>query len=299
MADLHLLRTFLAVYRAGTFTRAAQELHLTQPAVSVQIQSLERQVGKPLFRRVARGATPTAAGRELAQAVAAHIDALEGALDPGRDAPNSIGDSVHLGGPEQFLTERVLPVVAPLLDEGLRMRMFFDVDAPVVERLAAGELDLAVLTTNVPQRGIETQSLCYEYLDLVGAPRWKRMLESITFDAAGAARLAEVPIAAYDEDLPLVGQFWRDVFGVRPEFRARFVANGLGASLRFAASGAGITVLPSHSCAEAIERGELVRVIEPGSAPRSRLYLAWRAGSLRRRSLARVHARISDAGRTW
>ena len=63
-ADLQRLRTFLAVYRAGTFTRAAQELHLTQPAVSLQVKELEHHVGTPLFEHVGRRIHLTPAGAD-------------------------------------------------------------------------------------------------------------------------------------------------------------------------------------------------------------------------------------------
>ncbi|MCW2924273.1 MAG: LysR family transcriptional regulator [Thermoleophilia bacterium] len=300
MADIQLLRTFLAVYRAGTFTRAAAELHVTQPAVSVQIRSLEGQVGKPLFRRAPRGVVPTAAGRELAQAVATHIDALEGALDPSGATVDAVGESVYIGGPEEFLGVRVLPELLPFMsDEGLRVRMYFGVDAPVLDRLAAGELDLAVLTVDARRPGIETMPLYVEYLDLVGTPAWQRRLGTLSEGRAGAAALAHVPIAAYDEDLPLVRIYWQTVFDTPARLRAMFVANSLRASLQFALRDVGITVLPAHTTAEARERGQLVRLLEPGSPPNSRLYLAWRSGALRRPSLARVHERIVRAAREW
>lgn len=299
MADIHLLRTFLAVYRAGTFTRAARELHLTQPAVSVQIRSLETQVGKPLFRRAARGVSPTAAGRELAQAVGAHIDALEGALDTSGAGSDAVGESVHIGGPEEFLGVRVFPELVPMMGDGLRVRMYFGVEAPVLERLVAGELDLAVLTRDARRRGIETQPLCFEYLDLVGTREWQQRLAPLAEGPGGAAALEEVPLAAYDEDLPLVGEYWQTVFEQPARLRAVLVANSLRASLQFALTGAGITVLPAHTSAEARARGDLVRLLEPASPPRSRLYLAWRSGTLRRTSLAWVRQRIIDAARDW
>lgn len=300
MADIQLLRTFLTVYRAGTFTRAAQELHLTQPAVSMHIRSLETQVGKPLFRRAARGVTPTAAGRELAQAVGAHIDALEGALEGGRGGnPDGVGDSVHVGGPEEFLGVRVFPELVPMMADGLRIRMYFGVDAPVLERLAAGELDLAVLTRDARRRGVETQPLCFEYLDLVGAPSWRDRLGRITEGPAGATALADVPVSAYDEDLPLVREYWQSVFERPAPARALLVANSLRASLQFAVRGTGITVLPAHTSADARARGELVRLLEPASPPRTRLFLAWRSGTLRRASIGRVYERILRAARDW
>lgn len=300
MADIHLLRTFLAVYRAGTFTRAAHELHLTQPAVSMHIRSLETQVGKPLFQRAARGVTPTSAGRELAQAVAAHIDALEGALDGGGGgAALAVGDSVHIGGPEEFLGVRVFPELVPMMDDGLRVRMFFGLDSQVLDRLDLGELDLAVLTVDTRRGGIETQPLCFEYLDLVGTPAWHDRLGDLPEGPEGAEALIDVPLAAHDEDLPLVRIYWQTVFRSPARLRALLIANSLRSSLQFAVSGVGVTVLPSHTAADSVERGELVRLLTPRAPTRSRLYLAWRAGSLRRPSLAWVHGRITHAAREW
>ncbi len=300
MADIHLLRTFLAVYRAGTFTRAAADLHLTQPAVSVQIRSLESQLGKPLFRREPRGVVATAAGRELAHAVAPHVDALEGALGGNTDGDDeAISDTVHLGGPEEFLGVRVFPELAPMMDDGLRVRMFFGVDTPVLDRLAAGELDLAVLTIDTIRRGIETQPLCFEYLELVASPEWRERIGTITEDANGAAQLEQVPVAAHDEELPLIRIYWQTVFGVPPHLHALLVANSLRATLQFAQRGVGMTVLPAHTTAWSIGRGELAPLITPSTPVRSQLYLAWRSGSLRRRSVARVHERITAAARNW
>lgn len=69
--DLNLLRTFLAVYRSGSFTAAAQLLGLSQPTVTTQIRSLERQTRRELFERLPRGVAPTAVADDLAARVAA------------------------------------------------------------------------------------------------------------------------------------------------------------------------------------------------------------------------------------
>lgn len=63
--NFHQLRIFDAVARHRSYTRAAQELHLTQPAVSAQVRELERALGASFFERVGRQITFTEAGREL------------------------------------------------------------------------------------------------------------------------------------------------------------------------------------------------------------------------------------------
>jgi DNA-binding transcriptional LysR family regulator len=66
--SLDLLRGFRAAARHLSFTRAAQELFVTQPAISREVRTLEEQLGQPLFRRVNRALELTQAGQELYRA---------------------------------------------------------------------------------------------------------------------------------------------------------------------------------------------------------------------------------------
>jgi DNA-binding transcriptional LysR family regulator len=63
--DLRHIRAFLALARAGSFTRAAAELHMSQPTLTVQIQQLENALGVKLFDRNKRHVALTQAGRDL------------------------------------------------------------------------------------------------------------------------------------------------------------------------------------------------------------------------------------------
>jgi DNA-binding transcriptional LysR family regulator len=266
----------------------------------MQIKALEQQVGRPLFRRSATGAVPTAAGRELAQAVARHVDALEAAMAPvGADEATGITGSVHIGGPEEFLTARILPALQSSLERGTRLRMYLGVDAPVLERLRSSELDMAILTADARSRGVETLPLCYERLELVAAPHVAAEIGPVPCTPEGASRLDGTAVAAYDEDLPLVRVYWQAVFGRPAHLRAAFIANSLQASLQFALRGHGITVLPTHTVAESLTSGQLIRVAEPPSPPRSRLYLAWRSGTLRNPVTAAAHEQIVAAAERW
>ncbi|KPJ92496.1 MAG: LysR family transcriptional regulator [Gammaproteobacteria bacterium SG8_15] len=64
-ATLRQLQVFEAIFRLGSFTRAAEELFLTQPTVSMQIRKLTDAIGVPLFEHVGRNVEPTEAGEEL------------------------------------------------------------------------------------------------------------------------------------------------------------------------------------------------------------------------------------------
>lgn len=75
-ATLRQLQVFEVIYRLGSFTRAAEELFLTQPTVSMQIKKLTESIGLPLFEHVGRRVEPTEAGSELYEACRRVFDSL-------------------------------------------------------------------------------------------------------------------------------------------------------------------------------------------------------------------------------
>jgi LysR family transcriptional regulator, low CO2-responsive transcriptional regulator len=75
-ATLHQLRIFLAVARRGSFARAAEELHLSPPTLSLQVKQLAESVGQPLFEQLGKKIYLTAAGDTLAAACADIEDRL-------------------------------------------------------------------------------------------------------------------------------------------------------------------------------------------------------------------------------
>ncbi|AXE28643.1 LysR family transcriptional regulator [Chromobacterium phragmitis] len=81
LPSLRLLAGFEAAARMGSFSRAAESLHLSQSAISHQILQLEAFVGQPLFHRVGRGVELTFAGELLRQSVGRALDTLRRGLD--------------------------------------------------------------------------------------------------------------------------------------------------------------------------------------------------------------------------
>ncbi|MFQ5468693.1 MAG: LysR family transcriptional regulator [Gammaproteobacteria bacterium] len=77
LGSLQQLRLFEAVARNQSYTRAAEEIHLSQPAVSIQVKRLEEQIGMPLFEKIGKGIFLTAAGQELYDACSDMFDRME------------------------------------------------------------------------------------------------------------------------------------------------------------------------------------------------------------------------------
>ena len=90
LPPMSAVRVFEAAARHQSFTRAAEELGMTQAAVSYQIKILEDRVGAPLFIRMPRQVTLTAKGRQLAPAVTEAFEALRNAFSGVEDAVQSV-----------------------------------------------------------------------------------------------------------------------------------------------------------------------------------------------------------------
>lgn len=266
--------------------------------MSLQVRALEAQLGKQLFRRAARGVEPTEAGLQLARAVAIHVDAIEEVLGSTTDQ-GVVGGTVFLGGPSEFIAERVIPALTDLITQGLQLRMYFDVDAPIIDRLQRGELDLAV-TTRVPQqRGLESEPLTSERLVLVGSPETVKRIGELPPTRSSIKAISNEPIVAFSEEMPLVVDYWQAMFKRLPTAQAIVVANSLRAMISLVVAGAGITVLPSHVCEREIASGELKPIISPRRPPSNPLFLTWRSGALRMPQLARVYHQLITASAGW
>src|SRR5262245_20852025 len=88
--DLNLLRVFVVVAAAGSVTRAAAQLYLTQPAISAALRRLQSSVGAPLFARSGRGLHLTARGQRLYASARPLLQSLvDAALSPPRFEPKA------------------------------------------------------------------------------------------------------------------------------------------------------------------------------------------------------------------
>jgi DNA-binding transcriptional LysR family regulator len=286
--DLALLRTFLAVHRAGSLTRAAVDLGLSQPAVTAQIRTLEQRVGIELFHRLPRGVAPTAAADELARAVGPHLDALAAVAHDALLPDDTARHLVRIGCPPSLTATLLLPAIGPLLDEGLRVVVAGGRSDDLLAALAAGRLDLTLATTRPRLPGVTAVPLADEEYALVGAPRWK------PYD-----RTAPVPVIDLAEDLPYLRQYWSSVYDARPPEVAALVIPDLRGVHDAAVAGCGVAVLPRPLCAAALAAGTLVLLDEPEIPPIRTLFLSSRTQRARTGAVGRVRDRLMTVASQW
>lgn len=297
MPSLKQLQTFLAVYRGGSITAAAAHLNLSQPAVSAQLRALETELDRPLFVRLARGVSPTAQAHALVRQVAPHLDALEG-VQAGLHDPR-MHALVHLGGPADMLAAAALPVLASLVGPGLRLRVRTGIAEDLLEALLADELDLVVATRRNAIRGLHFEPLFDESFVLVAGRRWSRQLDPASIAQDQEAALADVPLVAFDEELPILRKYWRECFGLALERPAGLVVPDLRAVCRAVAAGAGVSVVPRYLAADQLASGDLVQLHRPERPPTNPISLAYRSAGLRRPGVQDVRERLVHTAHAW
>lgn len=144
--DVDLLKTFLAIADAGSFTRAAEAVHKTQSAVSMQMKRLEELLGRPLFARDGRASRFTSDGDRLVE-YARRIATMNDEAVSAFTRPELTG-TLRFGTPDDY-ADRFLPEI---LARFARTHPLVTVDVECVsstelfERTKRGEIDLALVT---------------------------------------------------------------------------------------------------------------------------------------------------------
>ena len=290
--DLNLLRTFLAVHRLGSFTAAAGRLGLSQSTVTTQIRALEKRLGRELFERRARGVSPLPHADELATRLSAPLDEL--AVITGEEPSSTVGP-VHLAGPAEFMSVTGLKVLAPLVAQGVRLRVAIGLTDPLLDELRAGRHDLVVATRRPRGRTLHAELLADEEFVLVAAPVWAERLKGQELWTA----LEGLPLIAYAEDLPIARRYWRHVFGRRLHAQAAITVPDLRGVLTALTVGAGWSVLPSYLCRTELASGVLRLLHQPEDPPINTAYLVHHPGSSTNPHVTLVRDHLLAAAKAW
>ncbi len=170
--DIELARTFLEIVRMRSFVRAAEQLNVSQTAVSARVKALEQQLGRPLFIRNKNGASLTPAGEQFLRYAPMFVQLWQRArhqvaIPPGRRAVLNIGGELSLWHP--WLVEwlhwmrRTAPDIALRVEVGL--------PESLTHQVSTGALDLAVMYQPQRRPGARVELLLEEKLVLVSTSR--------------------------------------------------------------------------------------------------------------------------------
>ncbi|WP_433505311.1 LysR substrate-binding domain-containing protein [Pseudonocardia halophobica] len=292
--ELRDLRGFVAVVEEGGLSAAARRLHLSQPAVSQTIASLERRLGVQLLVRSRTGVSPTDAGRTLlaeARAVLARYDeamAVMAGLGPDPDTVLRIGVPLEL--PPDLLSGPLAALGAAYPRTRTRLRHLSS--AAQLAALRAGELDLGLLRERPAGRDFDALPVLEERLGvLLATDHAVRIVEAdgVRLDALGGLEWVGFPRSGspawYDELTAVLRSHGVDPGAAAPEGQSLIAPVKLGA----VSSGDAFALAPQDwpvPLPDGVTWSPLV-----GHPIVRRTWAVWRADS-RRRDLARLVAAL-------
>jgi DNA-binding transcriptional LysR family regulator len=159
--DPDLLRTFLAVHRHRNLTRAAEELFVTQPAVSRRLARLERALGVSLIERLGKALHPTEAGNALAAEAAALIGSMERLAETVRARRSGQRGSVRIGASTTPGLYHLPPVLVRYRERHPEVEVSYCVEnsVSIEEKLIRNDLDLGFVGGALHRSGLRSQKV--------------------------------------------------------------------------------------------------------------------------------------------
>jgi DNA-binding transcriptional LysR family regulator len=275
MVNLEWYRSFVEVYRAGTVSRAAEVLHLTQPAVSQHIAGLESTLGILLFQRLPRRMLPTDEGKRLYTRVVTAIETLESI-----PTKVNLGDAplhVRLGTPTEFFSEYVLERLPP--ENTVLFTIRFGLVQDLIQQLLDNQIDCAIATQKIANPELEYQLIFEENFWLVGSPKLVIPISQDLMQANLTSLeqwLRPQPLIAYSEDLPIIRRFWQVVFRQRLDVNPHLIIPDLRTIRAAIVRGFGYSVLPDYLCVEWINNHHLELILKPAQPVTNQIWLAYR-----------------------
>jgi LysR family transcriptional regulator, hydrogen peroxide-inducible genes activator len=278
--ELHQLRYFCAVAETGSFSRAAEHSHVSQPSLSQQILKLESELGARLFDRLGRSVRLTEVGKTFLPRARAVLRELEAARGDVVESKDSISGHVIVG---------VIPTVAPYFLPPVlavfsqrfaesTVTVVEEITPVLLERLRAGTIDVAILA--LPVRGHEFEALPLLTEPLFAAlPRKHRLARRATVALRDLRRepflllrdghcFRENTVAACDR--------------ARVSPQVVFESGQFSSLLGLVGAGVGVSLVP----AMAVDRRSAVRFVRLSDPAATRTIGAL---TLRGRSLSRAH----------
>jgi DNA-binding transcriptional LysR family regulator len=260
------LMAFLAVARAGSFTRAAQQLGISQPALSHSIKELEKRLGLRLLSRTTRSVSTTEAGERLLRTIAPHFDGIEAGLAALTELRDKPAGTVRITVGDQPAESILMPAVARLLPIYPDLNVEISVNNGFVD-IVAERFDAGVrLGETLAQDMIAVPIGPNLRMAVVGSPAYfeRKHIPQIPHDLTehvciGLRYTAQGGIGVWD--------FERAGRAINVRVESQLIVSNIALARLGALQGVGLAYLPLDYVAPLIGTGSLVSVLEEWCEP--------------------------------
>jgi DNA-binding transcriptional LysR family regulator len=246
MADMEFrhLRTIVAVARHRSFTKAAEELHLAQSAISQQIRRLEAEIGVEVFRRTSRSVEVTEEGQlvlEHAHRVLAEVDDLHSQLE---ELTGLLRGTLRIGGAYPFGPYDLYGVLADFRAQhpGVAVNMIEDTQEEMLSMVRDDELDCAFASVDPDAIGQDFAATLLwedEFVAVTAIDHPLAARSQVTFE-----QLASEDLITHRDNSALRRRLEATLGKRGLEPRIAFICTEMNAVRALASKGLGVAVLP-------------------------------------------------------
>lgn len=245
MIETSQLHTLVAVARAESFSKAAEDLNVTQSAISQSVKNLENKIGVKLFKRSGKKVVLTSEGEKLYTLASGFLIHLDETLGEIQDAKNAMSGNVRigtlLGVGKSWLAPELLNFAKEYKDINVTIKLGFHEE--LISEFENYRLDFLILPEGALPTVGEKKLLSQETVTLVypkGNPFG--IHKNITLD-----EISQIPMVLFEKEDQLFHNWCRAIYGKLPKSKnAKFVINSHGNMLHAVKEGLGIAVVPNH-----------------------------------------------------
>lgn len=266
--------TFVAAVEAGSFVRAAEQLHVTPSTVSYQIRHLEEWIGAPLFERASRRVHPTALGEQLFALCGRFIDEIGTLRTAVSGRAGAARPTLRIATGSSFGRYVLTPILgrAAFADTVINLR--FGIDDDVCAAVAAGRADIGFSYTMVASNAL-TFELVYRYPLVLIAPYALKPSGKLSH------WIDEIGFITYDDcEAAFAGWFNAQMGHMPLQMRTMGRCTEIEETIAMVAAGRGLSVVPAYMVGAALRAREVRTILPRGkSATTDTVFCVIRKGS--------------------
>lgn len=256
LPPLNGLRAFEAAARHLSFTRAAEELHVTQAAISHQVKGLEEYLAFSLFKRVNRGLMLTSEGQILFPAVRDGLDTMAAALRQ-IDRAETGASALTVTTLDSIASAWLVPRLGRFRRRHPEIDVRITVSDVLVDFTRSNDVDLAIRYGSGKWPGVRVEHLMDEQIFPVASPELIERGPGLS----EPADLLKYPLL--HDTLPETWSMWFEAAGVHaPAFDTSYMLEHSNLIAQVAMAGEGVALGRSALVKDALETGRLVRLFD-------------------------------------
>ena len=257
MIESSQLQVLIALSHNENISKAAEELNVTQSAVSQALKNLESKVGFPIVTRQGKSVRLTDNGMRLAKVAKQYFKRIEETIEQIHLENHEIKGKIHVGSlyglGKTWLSSRMLDFLTAYPE--LEVKLSMDFPEALIKKFEQHEIDCLIMPEHLVPAFADKKELHSEYTTLVFPESFKITAKS------DLKEILSHPSIFYDNNDPTFYRWCKEKFAVVPRnLKPRLVVNSFGQMLQAVNDGLGLAVVPTHVMKRSYKRDNVKTV---------------------------------------